>query len=217
MKTLNFLFLVFLTVNSISAEDIVVSPQGQYAEIDVYESNDLMEILNNNYDDLFGWKKKAARTINQAPGSYHPPALMAAGIYYLKQKDFEQAAPLCIGALSRTDIDILISKDKTVGDAAFILMLQLENAICESIFTDQELKKWNDVYNKAFFNFEIWDRKTPRNYDDRWIRLHSMRAFTDSTFTEISDNEKWDIIEQYYLQIKGIESVETLTKIFPYE
>ncbi len=56
---------------------------------------------------------------------------------------------------------------------------------------------------RANQNFEVWDRATPRNYDQTWLSPRSLDAFEESSFTIFSDEEQNQIIETFYRELKG--------------
>lgn len=203
MKFPKFIFVLFFSANALFGVDISVEPQGKYAEIDVQLSNEMIEAITGDYIDLVGWRSSAASTIYEDPGSYNPVALMAAAMFYLEYRDFEKAALLSAGAMVRTQIDSLISKDPTVQGCSTILALDLSEVLEDCGFSEQEQMQWEQAYSNAVETIEEWHYSIPRNYDERWVRLHSLYAFGETDFEEISEEEKQAIIAKYFSTLKG--------------
>ena len=153
-------------------------------------------------------KAKAAEQVFFNPGSFHPAALFAAGIYFLYQKDFEKGARLSIGAILRTEIDIRISRDVSLGSVPSIFLETVEKIIREDYhFTAIELNAWQAAKEAALNNFETWDRNTPRDYDQTWVLPHSINAFNPDMFDEsqpsLDETDKKRIIDRFYRELRN--------------
>ncbi len=214
-KTYKFLMWGSLALQTISAVAKTDNTLSYYTEINVRQSLDMIRIFNQDSAYFDDSKNFYAESIYKSPGDFTPPVLLEAGIYFLLQKDFEKAAPLCVGALSRCDIDILISHDKTVVSTTSILKMHLDDVIEVCNFDNTQEMNWQDNFERAKKNFENWDRNTPRHYDDRWIHLNSLKRYNCATFSEISDQEKYNIIQRYYRYIKDDNSSETYENLSP--
>jgi hypothetical protein len=144
-------------------------------------------------------KRGLAEKIVANPGNYSPFILVYAGIYFLKEKDYKKAATLCVGGVCRSEIDVKISQDTTISVTG-VAVMRIDEAIEEFLKTDSEFESWNKARKTAYKKFVEWDQRTPRNYDDRWVRLNSMGVFTETgiAFIEIRDREKKRLIDTYY-------------------
>ncbi len=194
------LLILFLLLGSLHSVEIIVPVHGDYALIDTSQSNAMVEIFRDEATTSVV-KRNAAKEVAARPGSYNPVVLLEAGFYFLSEKDYEIGAPLCIGALFRSEIDARNSQDQTVSDVVDIIYGRIVDILSE--LTEDELPFCCEALDRAQANFIEWDKNTPRDYDDRWIRLHSLHAFGESTFEEISEAEKLQIIERFYREILG--------------
>jgi len=203
MKILYSILIGLLFITATYGKTIFIEPSGDYAQIDTSDIT-LMKVLQQPSNSMKE-RQKIANQINQNPGSYSPCVLLAAAPYFLLSKDFEKAATLVIGAIYRAAIDVRIANDKTLGDVTAIMRMHAAEFCQELIKTETDKKNWENALTLAIQNFEKWDRKTPRNYDDRWVRLHSLNAFIDPCFETISEKEKQQIIERFYEELNHVE------------
>lgn len=137
-------------------------------------------------------RRQIAEKIEQNPGSYAPPVLLEAVPYFLQSKEYDRAAPLAVGAILRTEIDVWFTDDISLGDVSFIISHRLGEYVALCNLSEKEMKDWIAALNKAKKNFENWDRKTPRNYDLKWLGSHRT--------TKKKQNQ---IIEKFYRQLNG--------------
>ena len=84
MKKLFFLCALLSCFSLGQAEDIFIQPQGEYAEINISRE---MEILNTLSDAMASTEKKRelAEEVYNNSGSYAPPALIHAAIFYISE------------------------------------------------------------------------------------------------------------------------------------
>ncbi len=206
MKFLWSILVGCLPLFSLYGETLYIDsvPRGDYALINVEESIALSDILTDPTVPIKE-QHRVAQKIAASPGLYIPSTLLYAGLFFLERKDFEKAAPLCVAAIFRTEIDARISGDVTLGDSSTVIAMQIGEVAEEVLKSANELQTWQEAFSKAIDHFEQWDRATARLYDDRWVRLHSLFAFTETTFETISQNEKQKIIEKFYRELRGEE------------
>ncbi|NGX52967.1 MAG: hypothetical protein KR126chlam5_01274 [Candidatus Anoxychlamydiales bacterium] len=204
MNKLFILILCFIHMAIFANDSYVIS---NYKNVDA-----AVDILTD--EDLPIEKKaKAAEQVFFNPGSFHPAALLAAGVYFLYQKDFEKGALLSIGAILRTEIDIRISRDVSLGGVPSIFLKTVEKIIREDYhFTVIELNAWQSAKVAAINNFEVWDRNTPRDYDQTWVLPHSINAFNPDMFDEsepsLEERDKKIIIDRFYRELRNETSEE---------
>jgi len=187
-----------------------IPSKGDYAKIDTSLSQEIHKVFKT------GWRNEQvelAEMIASNPGHVNPADLFIAGRYFLLLKDFRQAATLTVNAYFRLAIDIRISQDESLSDTMMEWQMKLSEA-CAGL-TEKELETFAECRIEAADNFEEWDRRTPRNYDCNWIRLHSIRTFYESTFDEIDQSAKQRIVERFYRELKGESSEEDAADASP--
>lgn len=203
---------------------ITVQPSGDYATINIEKTLELIELLN---DDSVSTQKKS-RVIEEIylhPGSYNPVVLCTAGTHFLAQKEIQKAALLYVGGLYRAQIDVsiisIIDDDQSVNGTPSILKGNIDGIVDLYLKTKKESDAWNEAKLQAVQNFESWDRSTPKEYDDRWPRLQSIRVFTEFSggtarpFKEIKKEAKLKITERYYQTMRGEPLREDLQDVDP--
>lgn len=199
-------YLVVLTLlvwlYPLCAETFYIAPRGDYAKIDIEESNILIDKLSNP-ETRFVEQRDIAEKVASQPGSYIPPLLLSAGLFFLQQNELERGALLCAAAVNRTQIDIWITEDRSLCDSPIIMMMIIYDAVEQCFKTVEEKSSWDELFNHYYTNFEVWDRATPRNYDQNWIRLHSIFAFNEETFTFMPQEKQQKVIERFYRSLKG--------------
>jgi len=189
MNWLRNFICFFLVTSFLHSETIYFDPQGDYATIDVEESEDLMNaLLDDSLSD--DERRLVAQKIASQPGSYIPVVLLKAGMCFLECHDFEKAALLCVAGIFRAEIDVRISEDITLGDVCSILTMNLAEFVDELLTKEDEQARWQEAFSRAVDNFVEWDKAMPRDYDDRWVRLHSLYVFGESTFTVLDEAQK---------------------------
>ncbi|NGX32056.1 MAG: hypothetical protein K1060chlam4_00094 [Candidatus Anoxychlamydiales bacterium] len=165
-------------------------------------SKDLIADILEDQDLPIEKKAKAAEIVFFNPGSFHPAALLGAGVYFLYQKDFEKGALLSVGAILRTELDVRISRDEELGSVPSIFLQAVEKIIREKyLFTAIELNTWQAAKIAALHNFETWDRNTPRDYDPTWLS-------GDDTEGSLDEKDKKRITEGFYRSLRNETSEE---------
>lgn len=187
---------ILLLSSYLHAEKVIVPPQGEYATIDTKESNRLLDTLLDS-ESSAKLKFSIANQIDKDPGNYIPIVLMAAGIYYL-QHDLDKAALYCRAASFRTIVDIEWAQDSSLQDVPGIIHHNIQKAVAKHITTPQQKEAWLKSLQKATRELIAWDKKTPRNYDRRWVCLHSTGAFIGRPIASLSEEKKKEILEKEY-------------------
>jgi len=202
MTLFRSILIFILAFCPLFSETIYVPVTGDYALID--SQIDLASILQDPNGSP-SEKQELAEKIYTDQGSYNPFALLYAGLHFLSLKDFEKAAPLCVAGVLRSEIDARITKDETLADVSQVALFYIGEVIQEHLTALKEKNVWIAAFIDALYEFEQWDRTTPRNYDMNWVRLHSLHAFVESTFTPISEEEKQKIILRFYKELREEE------------
>lgn len=205
MKIVNFRsFLIFAIVffgyspfclSTASGEDIVVKPEGEYAQIDVKTSNEAAITLFFSNDALI--KKSVARLVEENLDTYNPCALLGLAAYYIDEEDIEKAALYYRFAMFRAKVDLELAQDYSLGDVLSILHGRMQEH-----FKTSNFYKTNGLapYKKALITATpliiAMDKRIPRNYDYRWACLNSIKAFTGGPIAKLTEEQKNGIIEK---------------------
>ena len=155
-----------------ASAQVAVQPPAEYAQIDVERARTALQALGS--PDA-ATRQRAIAQVQEAPQRYAPPVLYALSHVLLQQGQSEQAmfwfyagqlrgrydANRCADASARQAIGVLNERyGGPINQYAFRHLPQLEKTVQEVI---------------------AWDRRTPHDYDHRWINLHGMDAFGASS------------------------------------
>lgn len=186
-------FLLFCN-SMVFAEVIFIKPQGEIATISVEKSNNAYLVLRGGKP---GDKVKVAAEVDANPGDYHPYALLALGLHYITEKNFEKAAIYLRGAAFRAVVDVKASNDSSLQDVVPTMFesMQIHTRL---YLTPSENQKYIDCLVKATENLINWDKMTPRNYDVRWASLHSIKASYGGNLNYASPAQYKKIVEDEY-------------------
>lgn len=180
------------------AEDIIVEPQGEYAEISISKELEAQAKLLSP-DVSQEEKRSLVSTICSDMGSYAPVTYINVAVFYLSENKIEEAATFYARGIFRTVVDIRMSQDNSLNDVPTILGMRIGEAL-QTYHIDPE------IFQKAFFSalrgVEEWDRNTPRNYDRRWASLHSIGAFTNRALDYLPEESRQTILEEEYARIR---------------
>ena len=147
----------------------IVPPRGVYAEIDTTrEMAAIAKLLGDSENE----KAATAAELMQNSDRYAPVVFFPLATYLFQQGQADEATFWMYAGRIRTWYDIRRCTDTSVGDALTILNDRLPEILRLAQFED--LEKAKSIVQKAV----EWDRKTPYNYDPRWIALHGIRYFT---------------------------------------
>lgn len=147
----------------------VAPPRGVYAEIDTTRELAAITALRTGSDTE---KAEMAAAVMQNSERHAPVVFFALATYLFQQDKVDEAMFWMYAGRIRVWYDIRRCTDSSVGDAITLLNDQLPELLRLSQFEDLDNAK--SIVEKAV----EWDRKTPYNYDPRWIALHGIRSFT---------------------------------------
>jgi hypothetical protein len=161
----------FLAASFTAADDHVIEPRGEYAKIDVRLANETIATLLSGVDAEVA---RAIRAVEQAPQKYAPPVFFVlSNVLFDRGRKDDGAFWFYAGQL-RARFDANRCADESARQAV-------------SVLTEEFGPKINQYMFKDFARVEAlvpkvvdWDRKTPHEYDHRWINLHGMAAMIES-------------------------------------
>jgi hypothetical protein len=162
------------------AEDVKVVPKGEYAKIDVRLANETMKALAGGTAEE---RRKAIETIQLSPQKYAPPVFfLLSNVLFQGGKQEEGAFWFYAGQL-RARFDANRCADISAREAVGVLNQEYGSVINQFMFKD--LSKLEELIPKVV----EWDRKTPHDYDHRWINLHGMGAMMSGLDAEDSSEK----------------------------
>lgn len=164
------------------ARDVVVEPQGEFAEI-------VVEPSTGEFKRLLKKDRKAIERVIANPGNYNPPVLYALS-YALFETGRKDEAPqwFYLGQL-RARSDANKSLDTSAQQGVDVMNQNFGVPINQYAMTD--LTTLETTVNRVV---EL-DAKLPRNYDPRWIALHGADAFSEVK-VRFEPKSKWSGIDQ---------------------
>jgi hypothetical protein len=173
-------------------QTVVVQPTGEYAEIEVARGNSALKKLNS---DIGGSRQAAINEILAAPETFNPVVLMRVGLILFRQGKVEDGQFWFRAGQVRALTDCLICADVSARGAYRSLCMQSGNEINQDLIAHWDTMQ--DVLKRAV----DWDRKTPHNYDRRWVNLHGLNAtgsaFGDNVTLPLSEPKNtWDDISE---------------------
>jgi DNA-binding transcriptional regulator YiaG len=180
----------------VQAEEIIVAPQGEYAEIDT--QSDILERMCDP-EQPEADKANLLEEIAANMGAYNPCVLTMLAEAQLFDGEVELAAQTLNRAIFRSVVDIRMSQDPTLEDVPFIFALRIGEILEEE---NVSLEHFADAYRKSVQDLEAWDRSTPRLYDRRWASLHSMGAFSNQPLNYLPVSELDAILEEEYAKLQ---------------
>ena len=152
-----------------------VAPVGESAKVDAASIIRDQAIL---YGQNLGAKDALVGKIEKRPGDYAPPVLFATACHLFSKDDREGAYFWFCLARLRAMYDVARCADKTVEDAVGVMIMNVDGA-----FPELRQYAWMLGSDKIVpFTEKVlkFDRETPYDYDQRYINLHGMEAFTGS-------------------------------------
>ncbi len=159
------------------ADTIVVAPAGEYAPIDTRLARATIEILQKGTAKE---KQKAIEEVQAHPENYAPPVFYLLSAVLLDSGKKDEAAFWFYAGQLRARFDANRCADESAAGAVGILNDEFGPAI--NSYTFRDIPKLEALIPKVV----EWDRKTPHNYDRRWINLHGMGA----TISGLSGGQK---------------------------
>jgi hypothetical protein len=172
-------------------EIIVIEPRGEYAEIDVEVTN---EVLTRLSSPEFSVGAKAARDVAASPDRYAPPALFVASSMCIDIGEEELASFLFNLAWLRSRTDAWKCNDLSARAAVTVLLTEFSPRIRLQMLKDY--RRWRVICMKVI----EWDRTHEREYDPRWIALHGIEAFTNGE-TKFEPEDQWAALDEKGRQV----------------
>ena len=171
LAALCWLVLGVLAASSTRADDHVVAPRGEYAKIDVGLANRTLETLLRGKD---AEREAALEAVQRSPEKYAPPVFFALSKVLFDRGRRDDGAFWFYAGQLRARYDANRCADVSARSAVGVLTEQFGPPINEYMFRD--FARIEALIPKVL----EWDRKTPHDYDHRWINLHGMGAMIDS-------------------------------------
>lgn len=158
--------LLLLTACAVAdSEDQTTALKGVYAEIETAREAKAIQTLRNGSERQ---QEQMAEKIVEQPERYAPVVFFHLANYFFEQDDRNKAIFWLYAARIRTHYDIKRCTDRSVGDAVEVLNRQLLDLL--RLIQFEDLENARRLMKQAV----AWDRKTPHEYDARWIALHGL-------------------------------------------
>ena len=197
-----FFFVVYLIFPNVSArteegqlgKTVEIEPVGIYTTIDVHVANETIDIFyKGNSDEIL----KRAIEILRAPENYAPIVFYVFSNFLFNEDKKDEAVFWFYAGQLRTTFDANRCTDPSAAGAVDVLNQRFGPII--NPYALKDLDKLEKIITKVI----EWDKKTPHNYDQRWINLHGMEAMSAS-LNKNSSNDKplnfpqdqWDTIAE---------------------
>jgi hypothetical protein len=155
---------------AVRADEHVVKPRGEYARIDVVLANETIAALTSGTE---AEKGRAIQAVEAAPQKYAPPVLYVLSSTLFAQGRKDDAAFWFYAGQLRGRFDANRCADVSARQAIAVLNDRFGPDINKYTFKD--IPKLQALIPRVV----EWDRKTPHEYDHRWINLHGMTAMID--------------------------------------
>ena len=163
-----------------TTETIPVVPKGEYAQIDTRLANETIQVLARGTIEE---KRKAIESIKGSPDRYAPPVFYLLSSVLFEDGKKEEAAFWFYAGQLRARFDANRCADISAREAVAALNEQYGTPINQFMF--ERLAKLEELILQVV----EWDKKTPHNYDHRWINLHGMDAVMSGLDVDNSDEE----------------------------
>jgi len=151
----------------VRSQEEVMAPKGEYADIDMALVNKAMQSLKTGTDQQ---RQIMIRQILAAPEKYAPVVFFALSESLFKEGKKDDAVFWFYAGDLRARFDAGRCADESARQGVDLLQLQYGPMINQ--YLAQDFGKVEAVLAKVI----EWDRKTPHEYDHRWINLHGMGA-----------------------------------------
>lgn len=177
--------------NKNGSKVITVAPAGEFKNIDVNKSNEAIQRLRSKDSKI---QAAESAEMEKNLGDYNPRAIVQLAVYFRDNQQYEKAARYFWFAQLRCEIDIIISQDNSVSGvhSEFSTAINTFESSSESIpetlppEIEKKMDAAADYFRKPEKMEEIinLDKKTPRNYDQRWIMFSSHHYFATAAGLE---------------------------------
>lgn len=156
---------------SVVADTTTVTPRGEYSQIDTRLADETIGILARGSASAEERQAIIAK-IKANPENYAPPVfyLLSQALFTEGEKDL--AAFWFYAGQLRARIDANICADRSARQAVAALNENFGTPINQYAF--QDIPRLEALIPKVV----EWERRTPYNYDRRWINLSGMGAIT---------------------------------------
>ena len=149
------------------AKSTPVAPQGEFAKIDIDLAKTAMQILANGSP---AEKQSIIANITAHPENYAPPVFYALSHVLFQDENKDEAAFWFYAGQLRARFDANRCADVSARQA--VSVLNESYGLLINQYTFQNIPKLEALIPKVV----EWDKRTPHNYDHRWINLHGMNA-----------------------------------------
>lgn len=189
-----FGIMLCLASSVLLGQEKVMHSKREFAPIDIRLANDTIEVLAK------GDAEKRLRTIQQIkdhPENFAPPVfyVLSNVLFQLGNKD--DAAFWFYAGQLRARFDANRCTDISAREAVDVLNQQFGPPINQ--YTFQDISKLEVLIPRVV----EWDRRTPHQYDNRWINLHGMDvvmygmdAKPETSRTLSAPREEWEEIAE---------------------
>ena len=148
---------------------VIVPPTGEYAAIDNKPVVAAMQALGGTDTRA---RQKEIDAVLAHPDTFAPPVLYALSEALFQTGKKDDAAFWFYAGQLRARFDANRTTDETAREGVGLLNDRYGPAINKYTFTD--IPKLEALIPRVI----AWDRKTPHNYDGRWLAPHGMGSFT---------------------------------------
>jgi len=170
-----FGLLGLLTATPAWSDTKTIRPGGEFAQIDTRLANETITLLSSGTAEE---RQKTITRIKARPQDYAPPVLYAMSSALFASGEKDEATFWFYAGQVRARVDASICADATARQAVSVLNRQYGAPINQHAF--QDIAKLEALVPRVV----EWDRKTPYNYDRRWINLHGMKAVMSGMGTQ---------------------------------
>lgn len=185
---------VLLLLTGCSEDTSPVSvPRDKLIDKSIYADSE--EVIRNLEQGTASECQEAVKRITSAPDRFTPPAFYALSTVLFEQGKKDEAAFWFYAGQLRGRFDANRCADKSARQAVQMLNLQYGTAINQYMFNRME--KLKALIPKVV----EWDRKTPHNYDHRWINAHGMDAINAELSNSKIDKSKTSLPEEQWSRI----------------
>jgi hypothetical protein len=205
-KSAFFVFLIGFPLAQAQplGRQVEVKPQGEYAKIDTSGIIRDMTILAKGSD---AEKDALVKKIAVHPGDYAPPVFMLMARRLYEKKDAEGAYFWFSFGRLRGRYDASRCADVSAREGIDVMIMNLDEQVPELRRYPAKMKP-DDIVPFAKKIMEL-DSDTPYNYDQRWLNLHGMGAFTGGKQELSLPESEWpDLLRKVRDEyLKGAEEI----------
>lgn len=178
----------------VSAQQSVVQPRGQFAQIDTRLANETIEVLETGNAEE---QQRTIEKIKDRPQDFAPPVFYALSNVLFKRGEKDDATFWFYAGQLRARFDANRCADATARQAVRELNGRFGSAINQ--YALQDVSRLEALIPRVV----EWDRRTPHRYDHRWINLHGMGAMrsaladsSDASIVLSAPKEEWEKIAE---------------------